>query len=103
MDPIQAILAGNWGAVTGWSLWIGTVVVVVTGSFREWWVPGARARRTEQLLDRASETIAQLTEQNGQLITTNEITKHFFEETTPRRKLPRILPESEGQEQGRAG
>lgn len=83
MDPIQAIIAGNWGAVTGWSLWIGTVVTIVVGAFREWWVPGTRARRTESLLEKSTATVTQLTEQNGQLIVGNEITKHFFEETSP--------------------
>jgi hypothetical protein len=96
VDPIQAIIAGNWGAVTGWSLWIGTVVVVVTGAFREWWVPGRRARRVEAALEKAIDTTKLLAEQNGQLITANEITKFFFEETTPHRDTSKSRVRNDG-------
>lgn len=85
MDPISAIIGGQWAAVGGWSLWIGTVVVIVTGSFREWWVPGARAKRTEALLAKSVQTVNELTNQNGQLIAGNEITKHWFEAYVPKR------------------
>lgn len=84
-DPITAILTRDWAAVGGWSLLIGTWLFVVLGSIREMWVPGARYRRLEASAQKLAEANAELTKQNGQLITANEITKHFFEETAPKR------------------
>jgi hypothetical protein len=85
VDPITAILQGNWATASGWGLWIGTVVVIVTGSFREWWAPGARLKRTEALLEKALTAITALNEQNGKLVTGNEITKHWFETYAPKK------------------
>jgi hypothetical protein len=84
-DPITDLLQRDWAALGGWSLFIGLCLLIVIGSFREWWVPGGRYRRTEQAAIRYAEANAALTTQNGQLITSNEITKHFFEETVPKR------------------
>lgn len=84
-DPITALLTRDWAAVGGWSLFIGLALYNVIGAFKEWWVPGNRYRRTEALLEKSVDLNTDLTEQNGKLISTNEITKHFFEETTPRR------------------
>lgn len=84
-DPITAILTRDWAAMGGWSLFIGLGLFVVIGSFREWWVPGARYRRLELAAEKISTANDELRKQNGQLITANEITKHFFEETVPKR------------------
>lgn len=84
-DPITALLTRDWAALGGWSLFIGLCMLIVVGSFREWWVPGASYRRTQEALAKASEAIGKLTDQNGQLITSNQITAHFFKETIPKR------------------
>lgn len=84
-DPLTAILTRDWAAVGGWSLFIGLCLLIVLGAFREGWVPGARYRRLEASAKLLAEANVELTKQNGQLITANEITKHFFEETTPKR------------------
>lgn len=84
-DPITAFLTHDWAALGGWSLFIGLCMTVVIGSFREWWVPGARYRRMEEAAIKSSDANDELTKQNGQLITANEITRHFFEETVPKR------------------
>lgn len=84
-DPITDILSRDWASIGGWSLFFSLAILIVVGAFREWWVPGPRHRRTEQLLEKSVDTVTDLTKQNGQLITANEITKHFFEETTPKR------------------
>ena len=85
VDPITALLTRDWAAVGGWSILIGFGVFVVIGAFREVWVPGARYRRLELAAQKLSDANEELTRQNGQLITANEITKHFFEATTPKR------------------
>jgi len=84
MDPIT-FFARNWTDVGGWSLFVGLALFIVVGAVREWWVPGKRARRTEEAAKQSADALAQAMTQNGQLITSNEITKHFFEETTPKR------------------
>lgn len=84
-DPISAIIARDWASVGGWSLFLGLSLFIVLGSFREWWVPGTRYKRMEDAADKVSTANDELLKQNSQLITANEITKHFFEETTPRR------------------
>lgn len=89
VDPLAGFFNTSWADVGGWSLFIGLAIFLVIGAYREWWVPGPRYRRTQELLDKSMETTHALTVQNGQLITANEITKHFFEETTPKRERPR--------------
>lgn len=88
-DPFTAILTRDWAGVGGWSLFIGLCLVIVMGSFREAWVPGARYRRLEEAAKKVTEANEALMTQNGQLITANEITKHFFEETVPKRGEPK--------------
>lgn len=89
VDPITALLTRDYAALGGWSLFIGLCLLIVIGSFREWWVPGARHRRLEIAAEKVSDANDELSKQNGQLITANEITKHFFEETAPKRGDPK--------------
>lgn len=83
MDPITAILSGQWATVTGWSLWIGTVVVIVSALLTDRLWSGKRGRALQATVDKQQVTIADLTSQNGQLIANNELTKHWFEVTLP--------------------
>lgn len=92
VDPITAILTRDYAAIGGWSLFIGLCITIVIGAFREWWVPGVRHARVELAAQKLSEANDELTKQNGQLITSNEIVKHFFEETVPKRGEPRSEP-----------
>jgi hypothetical protein len=87
-DPLTALLTRDWAALGGWSLFIGLALLIIIGAFREYWVPGARHRRVEASAEKAADSLAEAMKQNGQLITANEITKHFFEETTPKRGQP---------------
>lgn len=75
----------NWGNVGGWSLFIGLCLFIVIGAFREWWVPGARYRRLEDAAKLQSETLSTTAGTLDKQVTANEITKHFFEETAPKR------------------
>lgn len=84
-DPITAFLNRDWAALGGWSLFIWLCILIVVGAFKEWWVPGPRYKRLEEAAKKSAEANDELRKQNGQLITANEITKHFFEETTPKR------------------
>jgi len=84
-DPITAILTRDWAAVGGWSLFIGLGIFLVICFVTERLVPGARYRRLEESAKKSADALAEAMKQNGQLITSNEITKHFFEETTPKR------------------
>lgn len=84
-DPISALLTRDWAALGGWSLLISTWIAILMGALREWWVPGARYRRLEDSSIKMTDANTELRKQNGQLITSNEITKHFFEETVPKR------------------
>lgn len=88
-DPISEFLNHDWAGVSGWSLFVGLGMLILVGSFRELWVPGARYRRLEATAAKQAEAIDELLKQNGQLITSNQITKHFFEETVPKRGEPR--------------
>jgi hypothetical protein len=76
-DPITALIARDWAAVGGWSLFIGLVLTVVIGSFKGWWVPGWMYKAQAKTLDEAMA-------QNRTLLVTADITKHFFEATTPK-------------------
>lgn len=84
-DPITALLTRDWAALGGWSLCVTTWFIIVIGAFRETWVPGARYRRLEEASIKMTDANTELRQQNGQLITANEISKHFFEETVPKR------------------
>lgn len=85
-DPITAIMTRDWAALGGWSLFIGLSLLIVVGSFREWWVPGGRHRRLEDSATKQSETLATTAAALEKQVTANEIVKHFFEETTPQRR-----------------
>lgn len=96
-DPITAILTRDWAAVGGWSLFIGLAILIVTGAFREWWVPGARYKRSEEALVKSNDTLQITVGLLEKQTVANEITKHFFEETSPRRgDASRISPETGG-------
>lgn len=88
-DPITALMERDWSALGGWGLLILTWIVILMGALREWWVPGARYRRLEDSSVKMTDANTELRKQNGQLITANEITRHFFEETVPKRGEPR--------------
>lgn len=85
-DPITAFIARDWAALGGWSLFLGLCLLIVVGAFREWWVPGGRYRRLEDAATKQSETLATTANALEKQVTANEIVKHFFEETTPRRR-----------------
>lgn len=91
VDPFVALVTRNWAEVGGWSLFLGLVLLIVIGAFREWWVPGARHARTEAALEKALDVLKETADQNSKLVVANEITKHFFEETTPKRGATRTL------------
>lgn len=91
-DPITAFLSRDWAALGGWGLLILTWVIILRGALQEWWVPGSRHRRLEESSIKMQEANTELQKQNGQLITSNEIVKHFFEETVPKRGEPRHGP-----------
>ena len=84
-DPITAFLTRDWASLGGWGLLILTWGTILMGALREWWVPGARYRRLEESSIKMTDANPELRKQHGQLITGNEITKHFFEETVPKR------------------
>lgn len=75
----------------GWGLFIGLVMTIMIGAFREWWVPAPAMRRlVEQVArqdaaaDKLTEANLELRKQNTMLIEANRITEHFFAETTPK-------------------
>lgn len=88
-DPITAFLTRDWAALGGWSLFVMLGMYIIVGSIREWWVPGARYRRLEESSIKMTDANTELRQQNGQLITSNEIVRHFFEETVPKRGEPK--------------
>jgi hypothetical protein len=49
-------------------------------------VPGGRYRRLEDAATKQSETLATTAAALDKQVTANEIVKHFFEETTPKRR-----------------
>lgn len=87
-DPVTAFVDHDWAALGGWSLFIGLVLTLIIAFFREGIVPGKRVARLEANVKELLDANGKLTTQNGQLITANEITKHFFEETVPKRGEP---------------
>lgn len=89
MDPFFALLSRNWAEIGGWSLFISLCILIVLGAFREWWVPGARIQKLERLIESQEVLIKEQSQQIGQLVTANEISKYFFEETVPKRGEPK--------------
>ena len=84
-DLFNAILARDWGAVGGWSLFIGLGLLIVSLVLSEKLVTGKAYLRQVEANNKLLAANEALTTQNGQLITANEITKHFFQETVPKR------------------
>lgn len=76
VDPITGILTQNWASVGGWGLFLILAMLIITGAFRGWWVPGWMYRQQSKTLDQAME-------QNKTLLVAAEITQHFFKATTP--------------------
>lgn len=82
-DPISAILNRDWAGAGGWGLFTGLVMLIVVGSFREWWVPGGRYQRLEAAAIKSSDALAVALKQNEELIKSNEISKYFFQQLPP--------------------
>lgn len=85
-DPVSAFLQKDWGAVSGWGLFFALVVFITYGNFKEWWVPGPRYHKLEDAAKLQSETLSLTVKTLDEQVRANEITKHFFEETVPRRR-----------------
>ena len=83
-DPITAFLTKDWASVGGWSLFIGLALLITTGAFREWWVPGPRAKRSEALIASQQALIRQQSDQISKLTEGNEFTKYVMEQVIPR-------------------
>lgn len=88
-DLISAVLARDWAAVGGWSLFVMLVLLIVF-TIPRWFakeiiVPGSVYRRQVEANEKLLTANEALTTQNGQLITSNQIVEHFFKETVPRR------------------
>lgn len=106
-DIFTAILERNWAALGGWSLFI-TLVLAIVFTIPRWFskeiiVPGEIYRRQVIANEKLAAANEALTTQNGQLITANEITKHFFQETVPKRGEARgwdISPEERERQLG---
>lgn len=86
--PIPTFFGVHWGNVGGWSLFLGMCLFIVIGAFREWWVPGVRYRRMELSAAEQSKTLATTVDALREQTQANEITKHFFEKTVPKRGEP---------------
>lgn len=85
---IPGFFTTNFESAGGWSLFIGLCLFITVGNFLEWWVPGRRHRRVEAAAAKQSETLAATVELLKEQTTANEITKHFFEKTVPKRGEP---------------
>lgn len=88
MDPITAILSGQWATVTGWTLWIGTLAVLFSFFLTDRIWSGKRGRAVQTQLDKALDTTRELVVQNTTLLQNNELTKYWFENTLPARAKP---------------
>jgi hypothetical protein len=86
--PIPSFFGIQWDVIGGWSLFIGLCLLIVVGAFREWWVPGGRYRRLETSAAEQSKTLATTVDALREQTQANEITKHFFEKTVPKRGEP---------------
>lgn len=82
---IPGFFTTNFESIGGWSLFIGLCLFITVGNFLEWWVPGRRYRRLEATAAEQSKTLASTVELLKEQTTANEITKHFFEKTVPKR------------------
>ena len=84
-DPITALLSRDWAALGGWSLFIGLGIFLIWALVTERLVPGARYRRLETSAEKNSDMLQTSVNTNEKLATANEIVKHFFEKTVPKR------------------
>ena len=82
---IPSFFTMNYEQIGGFSLFLALCLLIVVGAFREWWVPGGRYRRLEASAAKQSETLATTSDALREQIQANEITKHFFEKTVPKR------------------
>lgn len=87
-DPLTALLTRDWAAVGGWSLFLGMCLLIVIGSFREYWVPGRRYRRLEEAAKESAAATAEALAQNSKLIESNELSGYILKELTSRRGDP---------------
>lgn len=78
MDFVTWFFSASVQEASGWGLFVSLALFIVIGAFREWWVPGGRARRSEEARDKAVDALNAALDQNGDLIRTNKITEHFF-------------------------
>lgn len=85
---IPGFFTTNFETTGGWSLFIGLCLFITVGNFLEWWVPGQRYRRLEASAAEQSKALNSAVELSKELATANEITKHFFEKTVPKRGEP---------------
>lgn len=83
MDPLVAILGANWGNLTGWGVALTLATIIVVGALKETWVPGKRFRAIERLLGKSVALNKDLSDQNGKLLVSNQLTADFFRKTTP--------------------
>lgn len=84
-DPITGLLTRDWAAVGGWSLFVMLCILIVTSFMRGWIVPGSMYKSLEAAAKLQSESLATTVHALDNQVTANQIVKHFFEETTPRR------------------
>lgn len=87
-SPIPSFFNFDWADVGGWSLFIGMCLFIVIGAVRGWWVPGWMYRRLDDSSIQQSKTLAQAMDSLREQTQANEITKHFFEKTVPKRGEP---------------
>lgn len=69
----------------GWPAFGVLTLLIVIGSFAEWWVPGRRHRRVEEAAAKQSETLDKTVTLLKDQTMANEITKDFFLKTVPKR------------------
>lgn len=84
-DPFSAILARDWAAVGGWSLFVGLCMMIVVSFMRGWIVPGSMYRSLEAASKLQAETLATLSGTLDKQVQANEISSYFFKETAPKR------------------
>ncbi len=84
-DPFSAIIARDWAAVGGWSLFVMLCMIIVTSFIRGWIVPGSMYRSLEAASKLQAETLSTLSGTLDKQVQANEISSYFFKETAPKR------------------
>jgi len=84
-DPFSAIIARDWAAVGGWSLFVLLCMIIVTSFMRGWIVPGSMYRSLEAASKLQAETLSTLSGTLDKQVQANEISSYFFKETAPKR------------------